>query len=320
MEQEISLSLVIPTFNRASLIEQTIKAALDQSVPFSEIIVVNDGSTDNTVEVLDKYRDNIRTIHIENQGVQVARNVGVRSALTSHVTLCDSDDLLDLKYVSTLLTWLNQVSTSKIIYSNFHTFDDHSIYPDKFSLAPSDFFSGAKSVNGFLVDIPDLYVRTLQFQPLFCSGVTIERDFFTKIGGFNPELKGIGSEDWEFTLRAIAATTAALCMTPLVRVRKHASNDSANSTRQAVGEALVLEFALSHHFKAKEYQSRILQEIEHIRYVAFERAFAGANFDLACNMAHLLSHTPKSTRFWAKRLITLLPSPFRMAMWKMTKQ
>jgi len=320
MSNNISLSLIIPAYNRADLIGETIEAALAQSIKFNEIIVVNDGSTDNTLEILAKFNRYIKIIDTPNQGVQVARNIGVVAAQSTYITLCDSDDLLDANYVITIKKWLDEHNNNKIIYSNFFTFDTHSIYPDKFSLAPADYFSGATQIGYFLTDVPELYVKTLKFQPLFCSGVTIEREFYNSIGGFDTKLKGIGAEDWEFTLRAVANTTTALCMLPIVKVRKHTSNDSANSTRQAYGEALVLEYALAHHEEAKKYKDIFLAEIEHIRFVAFERAFARADFDLACKVARLMRHKPLSVRFWIKRIITLLPPEPRIKLWNATKK
>lgn len=66
-------SLIIPAHNRGALIERTLLSALDQSVPFDEIIVVDDGSTDNTPEVLQRFSDRVRYIRTTNQGVQIAR-------------------------------------------------------------------------------------------------------------------------------------------------------------------------------------------------------------------------------------------------------
>ena len=87
------ISVVIPAYDRADLIPETLDAILGQTlVPF-EVIVVDDGSRDATWEVLQSYASRVRSIRIENSGDLVARNAGLRLATGELVAFCDSDDL-----------------------------------------------------------------------------------------------------------------------------------------------------------------------------------------------------------------------------------
>ncbi len=86
------VSVIIPTYNRAHLVPRAIRSAIAATVPQDEIIVVDDGSTDNTQEVLAVFGDRIRVIRTHNQGVGPARNVGLRAAQHSLVSFLDSDD------------------------------------------------------------------------------------------------------------------------------------------------------------------------------------------------------------------------------------
>ncbi len=87
------VSIIIPTFNRAHLVEKAILSALKQTIKDIEIIVVDDGSTDNTSEVLTKYKNKIREVrHAKNRGVCAAKNTGLDHVRGEWFTILDSDD------------------------------------------------------------------------------------------------------------------------------------------------------------------------------------------------------------------------------------
>ncbi|MES2831330.1 MAG: glycosyltransferase family 2 protein [Pseudomonadota bacterium] len=326
-------SLVIPTFNRADLIGETIESALSQSLPFSEILVIDDGSTDHTWQVLAGFGDRIKTIRTANQGVQAARNTGVEAAQGEYITLCDSDDLLENTFLEVMSSWLRSHAEIDIAWVNFRTFSDTSIGADKFSQAPPDWFDGAlrsdaanegasraASSSQFCWAIPELYVRTVVFQPLFPTGQTFRKSFYQSIDGYNSRFNGVGGEDWEFTLRAIAAGEVALCMQPLARVRKHAGNDSANLVRQLLGEAEILEHALHHHGVATSQTSAMRASIAMRRLDAFDHAYATGDFAAAGKILTLLQTVSPTPKFLLKKLITRLPSALRKPLWAATQR
>ena len=93
-----SISVVIPTFNRVSSLERTLNSVLAQTLPADEIIIVDDGSTDNTVSILkSRYSEvelsMIRFIEQDNHGVSAARNAGIATAKHEWIALLDSDDV-----------------------------------------------------------------------------------------------------------------------------------------------------------------------------------------------------------------------------------
>jgi glycosyltransferase involved in cell wall biosynthesis len=314
-----TFSLVIPTYNRAALIGATLRSALGQRLPFIEIIVVDDGSTDNTAAVLEQFSEKITVLKLSNGGVQRARNAGVAAAKGQYVVLCDSDDLLEPDYVEVISNWLRDHSDYDAVYSNFVTFDEHGSYPDKFSLAPAEFFEGARHSNGFWQDIPDLYLRTLSYQPLFPSGSVIRKSFYQRIGGYDARFNGIGGEDWEFTLRLIGQAQLALCSKPLVRIRKHSGNDSADNIHTVGGTVHILEFALKEHPFATPYRNAILRNIDVRCLDVFDSAFARGAFDVAANMLKRMQHRPQDRKFRLKAFITSLPGALRQPLWRLTQ-
>lgn len=89
----MNISIVIPTFNSEQFLRETIESALAQTVP-SEIICVNDGSTDGTRFLLDEYADRIKVITQSNRGLPAARNTGIMNAKGDYILPLDSDDIL----------------------------------------------------------------------------------------------------------------------------------------------------------------------------------------------------------------------------------
>ncbi len=105
------VSLIITTYNYAQYIERAIRSALDQSLAQSEyeIIVVNDGSTDATVQILDNYSDVIRVFNLtENIGLSAARNFGIRKARGQNIVFLDADDYLHSESLRIQNLFLNE--------------------------------------------------------------------------------------------------------------------------------------------------------------------------------------------------------------------
>ncbi len=316
----ITVSLVIPTFNRGDLIAETINSALAQSVPFLDIVVVDDGSTDNTTAALLPFADRITVLRLARGGVQAARNAGVALTGGDYIVLCDSDDLLEPDFVEKACACLALRPETDAFYCNFVTFDENGTHSDKFSLAPAGFFDGAQRSGHFVWDVPDLYVRTVGYQPLFISGCLVRKAFYLAQGGFNTHFNNVGGEDWEFTLRAIASGKVAICTRVLARIRKHAKNQSGDSMRQVLGTAKILEYALAAHPGAAKYESAIRDSIERRRIDVFHVAFARANFEVADEMLTLLKARPSDMKFRMKAMIMKLPAGLRQQAWRLTQR
>ncbi len=94
------VSVVIPTYNRALFVGEAIESVLSQTFTDYEIIVVDDGSTDNTRESLKRYGNSIKYIYQENSGVSAARNTGIKNASGTWLAFLDSDDKFRAEYLS----------------------------------------------------------------------------------------------------------------------------------------------------------------------------------------------------------------------------
>ncbi len=91
----IKISVIIPTYNRGKIIGNSIKSVLNQTFKNLEIIVVDDGSKDNTKEIVDEFKDErVRYIKLNNNtGAANARNIGIKNAIGQYISFQDSDDI-----------------------------------------------------------------------------------------------------------------------------------------------------------------------------------------------------------------------------------
>jgi FkbM family methyltransferase len=294
------LSLIIPSYNRADLLVETLESALAQTRPFQNIIVADDGSSDRTAEVLATYAPRVQALLLPHQGVQAARNAGAAAADTEWVVFCDSDDLLEPEFVERAQRALAAEPALDIVYCNFVTFEGDRVDPHKFSMAPPGWFAGGRTVGDLIVDLPDLYMRSIRFQPLFQSGLLVRKAFFQAIGAFDTSFKGVGAEDWEFTLRAVSHGRVGLLQPVLARVRRHRGNDSLNAARMRLGEAQILAHGLVHHGVPVANRSAIEAEIRRRRFEALDEAFVQGDVPRAIEAADLLK-LPKDGRIAALR-------------------
>ena len=307
---EITISLIIPSHNRAQLVMETVNSALNQTRPFKEIIVVDDASTDDTLERLSQFGDRITVIPSSKIGVQAARNMGVHAAKSQYITLCDSDDILVPEFVEEVSKWLAKCPDCDSLYVNYRSFTETRVENDILSGAPHGFFDGAVFEGSFIHGVPDLYARTVRFQPYLVSGVTIKKSFYEAIGGFNTAFDRVPAEDWEYTLRAISSGHTVMCTIPLVRIRHHNGNDSKNALRQALGEVEVLKYAMQHHKAASSYRKQLMDGINRRREEVFYEAFRQRNFPVAGAVLPLLENKPRSLIFKMKKLIMMAHSIF----------
>ena len=101
MIQKKAVSVIIPIYNTGKYLKQCMDSIINQSLKDIEIICVNDGSTDNSLDILKEY-SNIKIINQKNQGLSIARNTGLKYANGEYIYFCDSDDFLQLDALENL--------------------------------------------------------------------------------------------------------------------------------------------------------------------------------------------------------------------------
>lgn len=126
-KEDIKVSLIIPVYNVQSYLQECLNSVISQSFKNLEIILVDDGSEDRSGQIADEYAikdKRIKVIHKINEGVSIARNVGLDNATGEYVCFCDADDYLMNDYVQYLLDLIQKndsdISLTKEMFTTFH--------------------------------------------------------------------------------------------------------------------------------------------------------------------------------------------------------
>ena len=184
------VTVIVPTYNRAGLLRETLASILAQTKPAKEIIVVDDGSTDDTQALLADYPRPVRSILIQNSGDIVARNVGLMNATTPLVAFCDSDHLWEPEFLATMSECWQSDPKLLACYSNFRVLQDETLSNGtKFDDAPPGFWNDER-VDGddFASFDKSMFVHLLTFQPFFPSCMMVLREAFQELGGWDEGL------------------------------------------------------------------------------------------------------------------------------------
>ena len=121
------VSVVIPTYNRANLVTEAIESVFQQTYTNIEIIVVDDGSTDNTEQVLQPYLPNVHYIKQPNGGLASARNAGMRMAAGDYIAWLDADDLFEPDKIRLQVSFMEAHPEVVAVSSDFSAFDKNGV-------------------------------------------------------------------------------------------------------------------------------------------------------------------------------------------------
>lgn len=174
-------SVVIPAYNKAPYIEKAIESVLQQTLPDLELVIINDGSTDNSLEKIARFNDNRMRVFTQlNTGVSTARNNGVKLARFEHIAFLDADDWWDARFLETM---------KKLI----HQFPEAGLYGSRYFIVKNGMNTPAQvgTEAGFeagYIDYFNVYSRTF-WVPINCSFMVVKKSVFEETGGFNPVLK-----------------------------------------------------------------------------------------------------------------------------------
>lgn len=128
-QKDIKVSFIVPAYNVEKYIKQCIDSLLNQSLKEIEVIVVNDGSTDNTLEILHSYDDKrLIVITKENEGASAARNDGIKAARAKFIINIDADDFVDEDYAKDTFSMANEFGADVVVTDMFRDFGKHKKY------------------------------------------------------------------------------------------------------------------------------------------------------------------------------------------------
>ncbi|HKY18379.1 MAG TPA: glycosyltransferase family A protein [Rhizomicrobium sp.] len=306
----VEFSVLIPTYNRADLIAETLDSVFAQTYPAREVIVIDDGSTDHTPEVLARYSDRILYKRIPNAGAQNARNVGFGMAQCHWVALCDSDDLWLPTYLEKQASILSNEPGIGLSFGNFRILQKGQVSAKtKFEEAPPGYWekNTARKIAAGAILSQDYAEATFIFHPLFISAMVLSKALALSVGGFNRQMPR-NAEDGEFTLRCLYRAKIARLEEALVLIRKHDSNISGEIASRLISEVSVLRYIKSHHAEARNYHATIDDQIRLRTLMAYNAAFAAKDLGTVRNLFAALSQQDRSSKVRLKYLIASAPN------------
>lgn len=309
----MKISVVVPTYNRADLLPASLDAILGQTAQPFEVIVVDDGSRDNTGEVLAAYAPRVRGIRIDNSGELVARNTGLRAASGDLVAFCDSDDLWTPDFLEAMTAAWRAEPGLRTAYCNFQVVrNDIWETGTKFDTAPAGYWDGLRGAGPDLVVFDEPIVeRLIRFQPFFPSTMVVDRAHFLSIGGWDEASSRMIGCDLATTLQVAEHPPIGAIRRPLVGIRKHESNFSGDVQKMNLGDALVLELVLGRRPSLAPYRDLIEASAARRRLDAIGVAFARRDFAAVNDTYALLPAEARSGSVAVKHCVAALPVGLR---------
>lgn len=209
------VSVIIPNYNYGHFISTSIESILNQTYKNIELILVDDGSTDNSVDIAKKYGSSIILIQQENAGVSAARNHGLGIAKGDFICFLDSDDSWEPEKVALQISKFQSEEVG-VVYSSINICNEDL-----------DFREVMPALHRG--DCSSLYFKypTRAIVLLGCSTSMIRRDVTIEVGNFDTSLNT--SADWDYFRRIANVTWVDFVDKPLVNYRRHSASMSVGS-------------------------------------------------------------------------------------------
>jgi glycosyltransferase involved in cell wall biosynthesis len=203
------VSVIVPCYNMGKYIDETIDSVLKSTFPDFEIVVVNDGSTDEFTNkhLADYNRPKTKVIHTKNQGLVGARNTAIENSSGEYILPLDSDDMISENYIKEAVEYMDNNPNAGIVYCMAERFGDSQ----------------------GIWEFPEYSVEGMVQQCLiFCSGFFRRKDC-EKVGGYSANMN-YNYEDWDFWLKIIELERDVYRI-PKIHFFNRVRKDSITSTR-----------------------------------------------------------------------------------------
>ncbi len=315
----IPVSVLIPSYNGGKFLPATLESILTQTYPAAEVLVLDDGSHDDTREVVARFGSRrVRYHFASNGGPCRARNLAASLATSPYLAFCDHDDVWRTDKLAQQMTLHDADPQLNFSFTNFcYVVDGVTQQRTKLDDAPADFFADSPPPGTSPFSYAgSLYESLLRFQPIWPSTIVVRSDYFHQVGAFREEFGKNPSEDFEFSLRCLMHGPVGVVREPVVEVRRHNANFSGSNEKNTLGQIEILQYVLQNHPIDDAVRAKVVDQIELRRLEAAYDAFHRADFAL---VRSLLSPVPKhyldrksALKLWIARLPHALAQP----MWR----
>ena len=226
-DQNLRVSVIIPTYNYGNFIADCVNSVFRQSEKHIEIIIVDDGSTDSTSDVVKSFSSRVTYVFQENKGLSAARNTGLKYASGDFVQFLDFDDLLGIDAIAAKANFLRQNPGVSVAVSPTHLFSSLSA-------------DGKPIINGcWPLHRRNLDIHLAYFNIAPPHAFLIRRTAVERVGYFDESLEGCEDYDYWLRLAALGYVPHYCGEGTAVYYRQHATNMSKNLRKQYYHDALL---------------------------------------------------------------------------------
>jgi len=251
------VSVIIPTYNRSHLIRDAVGSVLSQTYRDFELIVVDDGSTDETADVLSRYGNQLRYLYQEKKGRSAARNFGAQQAKGEYIAFLDSDDLWLPDKLFRQVPILKSAPRNVVLVHGYKRVVDQYLCPiTGWEAKVRRFFRRAEKGQ-------ETYESNLRACHVFTSSVLMRRSTFLESGGYDVQLMVL--EDLDLYLRILLKgdTFAFLPEPPLILYRMHPNNTGESTATPGYIRVYLKHLALSEKLENLGRRLRVRRFICH---------------------------------------------------------
>lgn len=234
------VSVIIPTYNRENFVSDTIESVLGQTYKDFEVIVVDDGSTDSTIQKLEKYNSKIKLIQQTNSERAVARNNGASNSSGEYIAFVDSDDVWKNNKLEKQVEVLDNQKDTILTYSSCLRIDDKG----------RKIKTAKRQNRGYTGNV---FEKLLLRNFVVSATPLLRREYFEKTDGF--KTKYIPYEDWECWIRLSTLGNFYFIKEPLAYYRIHDTQSVQLVKAEKIEEVTTL--LLNDSFKLKNIPSKL---------------------------------------------------------------
>ncbi len=221
----MKVSAVIPTYNSADFIVDAIKSIQNQTCPVDEIIVVDDGSADNTQQIVRSLGEGVRYIRQSNKGPSAARNTGIQAAQGDWIAFLDADDVWVNQKQEIQINALNYAPELKLIAGDMSEVDGSNSIVERSVLNKHGLLDGMTALGGR--PMPDAFIMLVNKNFIPTGTVLVNKDVLMEAGLFNENIRY--GEDLELWAK-ISCKHAITCLPDQLMVRRQHANNSTKQT------------------------------------------------------------------------------------------
>jgi glycosyltransferase involved in cell wall biosynthesis len=291
-----TVSVVIPVFNAAKWIKETIDSILTQTYPVLEILIVDDGSTDETAGIVQEYGAPVRYINQKHRGVSAARNLGIALARGNLIAFIDGDDYWHPRKIESQVKLLNEKKLSWVS-CEIQPFNTNTRSP----------------IDGLASPMQDGDVLKALFMNNFIGSASpmVQRSVFDEVGLFNEAHEARIGEDWDMWLRIASKHPLGVVYEKLAFLRIHSTSAMSSTSMEEKVKCLIGVIERAAERDANRLGALKKEALAGVYYNAGVQSFKQGQYSQAGNyFRHEIKYRPLKLESYIYWLMTKLGPNF----------